>query len=352
MAPFRRWQLRERTPQRLEVAYSISFLFFLFVVGTFGYRYLEDWTLIDGLYMSFITLTTIGFSEVDELSDAGRIFTMVIGIIGIGSVGVVTYRWARLLVAGTLIRNRRRMHQIKRMKNHYIICGYGRVGKEVTRILFQAHKPLVVLDKDENITAQLNATGIHAVTGDAVHDATLLEAGITKAEGLIILLPDDAQSVYITLVAREKNPDLFILARASDAISRRRILQAGASQVILPVQVGAERIAQVILRPQVDQFMSQVLQAEDLGLGMEEIVIEEGAAVAGKTLSQVDFRNSWETMVVAIIKHFDQKMHFYPKPDDLVEVGDTLIVLGSIEMIEKLAQEGCKPQGKVSRKKS
>ncbi len=349
MSAARRWQLRDRTPQRLEVLTGILFLILWTIVGTLGYRFLEGWSFMDGLYMTFITLTTIGYTEVDELSYAGRIFTMIFGLVGIGSVGVVTYRWARVLVAGTMIRNRHRIHKIRLMTDHYIICGYGRVGRDVTSILLKADKSLVVLDRNEQVTEHLNANGILAVTGDAVQDSALLEAGIKHAKGLIILLPDDAQSVYVTLVARENNPELFILARASDAASRRRILQAGASQVISPVQVGAERMAQVILRPHVDQFMSQILQAEDLGLGMEQVVVEAGSVLAGKTLRQADFRESWETIVIAIIKKSDQQMHFYPRADDLIETGDTLIVLGSVDMIKRLVTEGCEPKGKDSR---
>ena len=337
----RRWQLRDRTPQRLEVTYGILFLVVWTLVGTLGYWIIEDWSLMDGLYMTFITLTTIGYTEVDDLSNAGRIFTMIFGIVGIGSVGLVTYRWARLLIAGTIIRKRRRMHRIRQMKDHYIICGYGRVGKDVTSLLRKANTPLVVLDRDNEITEYLNANGIYAVTGDAVQDESLLAAGIKHAKGLVILLPDDAQNVYVTLVARENNPEVFILARATDALSRRRILQAGASQVISPVQVGAQRMAQVILRPHVDQFMSQVLQAEDLGLGMEQIAVEEGSLLDGRTLRQVDFRQSWETIVIAIIKKSDGQMRFYPQPDDLIESGDTLIVLGDIKMIERVVSEGC-----------
>ncbi len=336
--------LRERLPKRIEVIYSILFLFLWMTIGTIGYSFLEQWSLMDGLYMSFITLTTIGYTEVHELSHKGRIFTIIFGLVGIGSVGVVTYRWARMLIAGTLIRNRRRIYRIRNMKDHYIICGYGRVGRDVTKSLLRAKKSLVVLDRDETLVKQLVYTGVNAVSGDAAHDSGLLAAGIENAKGLITLLPDDAQNVYVTLVAREKNPNLFILARASDAVNRRRILQAGASQVISPVQVGAERMAQVILRPHVDQFMSQVLQAEDLGLGMEQIVVEAGSILDGKKLGEADFRQSWETIVIAIIKKSDQKMHFYPRPDDLIEQGDILIVLGSIGMIERLAEEGCKPQ--------
>jgi voltage-gated potassium channel len=318
-------------------------------VGTAGYAVLEGWGLLDSLYMAFITLSTIGFTEVRELSNEGRIFTIFFASVGIGSLAFVATRWARLLVAGTLIRNRRRIYRIKHMRNHYIICGYGRVGKDVTDMLLGAGKSLVVLDNNENLVKHLTENGINAISGDATQDSALLSVGIKNATGLIILLPDDAQNVYATLVARENNPELFILARASDAVSRRRILQAGASKVVSPVQVGAERMVQVVLRPHVDQFMSYVLQADDLGLSMEQVLIEEGAPLAGKTLKEADFRRFWETIVIAIIKgDTDQDMHFYPGPDDLIEVGNILIVLGSIEMIGKLINEGCLPPKRAS----
>ncbi len=337
-----RRQLRDRIPQGREVFYSTLFLTLWMGVGTVGYAVLEGWGLLDSLYMAFITLSTIGFTEVQDLSNEGRIFTIIFASVGIGSLAFVAARWARLLVAGTLIRNRRRVYRIKHMQNHYIICGYGRVGKDVTDMLLGAGKSLVVLDKNEDLIKSLVENGINAISGDATQDSALLSVGIKNATGLITLLPDDAQNVYVTLVARENNPELFILARASDADSRRRILQAGASKVVSPVQVGAERMAQVVLRPHVDQFMSHILQADDLGLSMEQVLIEEGAPLAGKTLREADFRRFWETFVIAIIKgDTDQDRHFYPGPDDLIEAGNILIVLGSIEMIGKLINEGC-----------
>lgn len=337
-----RRQLRDRIPQGREVIYSTLFLTVWMGVGTVGYTVIEGWGLLDSLYMAFITLSTIGFTEVQDLSNEGRIFTIFFASVGIGSLAYVAGRWARLLVAGTLIRNRRRMYRIKHMQNHYIICGYGRVGKNVTDMLLGAGESLVVLDKNENLIKHLVESGINAISGDATQDSALLSVGIKNATGLITLLPDDAQNVYVTLVARENNPELFILARASDADSRRRILQAGASKVVSPVQVGAERMAQVVLRPHVDQFMSYVLQADDLGLSMEQVLIEEGAPLAGKTLKEADFRQYWETIVIAVIKgDTDQDRHFYPGPDHLIEAGNILIVLGSIEMIGKLINEGC-----------
>ncbi|MYF39816.1 MAG: potassium channel protein [Rhodothermaceae bacterium] len=344
-----RRQLRDRSPQRREITYSTLFLTAWMGVGTVGYAVLEGWGPLDSLYMAFITLTTIGFTEVRELSNAGRVFTILFATIGIGFLALVAARWTTLLVAGTLIRNRRRMFRIKNMRNHYIICGYGRVGKDVTDLLLRAGKSLVVLDKNEKLIKHLSENGINALSGDATHDSALLSVGIKNASALITLLPDDAQNVYVTLVARENNPELFILARASDASSRRRILQAGASKVVSPVQVGAERMAQVVLRPHVDQFMSYVLQADDLGLSMEQVLIEEGAVLAGKTLKEAEFRRNWETIVIDIDKgDTDQDMHFYTGPDALIEVGNILIVLGSIEMIGKLIKEGCLPRKRTS----
>ncbi|MYF63103.1 MAG: potassium channel protein [Rhodothermaceae bacterium] len=344
-----RWQLRDRIPQRREITYSTLFLTAWMGVGTVGYAVLEGWGLLDSLYMAFITLSTIGFTEVRELSSAGRVFTILFASIGIGFLAIVATRWTRLLVAGTLIRNRRRIHRIKNMRNHYIICGYGRVGKDVTELLLRAEKSLVVLDKNEKLVKHLSENGINALVGDATQDSALLSVGITNATALITLLPNDAQNVYVALVARENNPELFILARASDAASRRRILQAGATKVVSPVQVGAERMAQVVLRPHVDRFMSYVLQADDLGLSMEQVLIEEGAPLAGKTLREADFRGFWETIVIAIVKgDTDKDMHFYPGPDDLIEAGNILIVLGSIEMIGKLISEGCLPSKRTS----
>ena len=344
-----RRRLRDRTPQRREITYSTLFLTAWMGVGTVGYALLEGWGLLDSLYMAFITLSTIGFTEVRELSNAGRVFTIVFATIGIGFLAFVATRWTRLLVAGTLIRNRRRMYRIKHMRNHYIICGYGRVGKDVTDMLLGAGKSLVVLDKNENLVKHLTEIGIDAFTGDATQDSALLSVGIKNAIGLITLLPDDAQNVYVTLVARENNPELFILARASDAASRRHILQAGASKVVSPVQVGAQRMAQVVLRPHVDQFMSHVLQADDLGLSMEQVLIEEGAPLAGRSIEEADFRRLWETIVIAIVKgDTTQDTHFHPGPDAMIEVGNILIVFGSTEMIGKLMKEGCLPPKRTS----
>ena len=227
------------------------------------------------------------------------------------------------------------------MQDHYIICGYGRIGKRVAADLQAAGKPFVVLERDEELVTAMQEAGVPAMMGDAEDDETLRRAGIENAQGLITLLPVDSDNVFVTLVARELNPRLFILARTNSSKNRRKLLQAGAAQVVAPSDVGADRMAQVVLRPNVDRFMAQVMKTSDLGLMMEEVPIEPDAPLAGKTLAQARFRQQFEAIVITIIKGETGAMKFNPGPNDRIEAGDILIVLGSQEMIHRLEREGC-----------
>ncbi len=337
---------RNKTPEQREIIFGTLFLTCWLALGTLGYSVLEqEWSLIDAFYMTFITLTTIGFNEVHDLSTTGRLFTIVFAIVGIGCVAFVLARWATVLIAGSIIRERQRAWKIRRMQDHYIICGYGRVGADVTAALHDANKPLVVLELDDERVHQARNTDLTVVHGDATHDSVLRSAGIMRARGLITLLPEDSLNVYVTLVARELNPHLYILARANDPASRRRILQAGASQVVAPAHVGATRIAQVILRPHVDRFISRVLGVDDFGLVIEQVSVEAGSFLAGKTLNEARFRQHFEAIVTCIIKSPHSEMHFNPGPHDRIAAGDILIVIGSNQMIHRLVNLGCSPHG-------
>ena len=296
---------------------------------------------MEGLYMTFITLTTIGYGEVHGLSTAGRLFTILIAFIGIGCVAFVAARWARILIAGQIIRQRQLMRRIKKMRDHYIVCGYGRIGKHVADELHEAGKSIVVLEREKDLVRAMRDAGIAAVRGDATNEDTLLQAGITHARGLIALLPEDSENVFVTLMARELNPENFILARVTDIRNRRKLLQAGATQVVAPYSVGAIRMVQSILRPRVDRFMAHVLKADDVGLIMEEVRVEQGAFLAGKTLTEARFRQHFDTIVITIVKGSSEKMLFNPGPHDRIDAGDLLIVLGSQDMILRLERNGC-----------
>lgn len=340
---------------RQEVIAAILFLILLFFLGTLGYVLIEGWSWVDGFYMTFITLTTIGFTELNEgLSTAGRFFTVVIAFLGIGAVAFIATRSAQLFISNPRFRERRNARLITRMNDHYIICGYGRVGRRLAQDLERADKPFVVVDMADAETQELHEERIPYVQGDAREEETLMQAGIENAYGLLVTLPEDSANVFVTLTAREINPDLFVVARTNDHRNRGKLLTAGASKVIAPIEVGADRMAQVVVRPNVDRFMERVLQTGALGLQMEEVHVQEDSALAGKSLAESDFRQQFDAIVIAIIDPKDDDsrqaqngavdesdMQFNPKATTRIEPGNILVVLGSQDMIERLRREGC-----------
>lgn len=343
---------REQAPQRTgtewrELFLSVFFLVMWLAVGTVTYSLMEHWSLLDGLYMSFITLTTIGYEETHELSDRGRVFTIFFAFIGIGIAAFGATRVAQQLISAHKIRQRRLARRIRQMKHHYIICGYGRIGRRVTYDLLAAGKDLVVLDRDPDKIRELHRAHLLCREGDATLEASLESVGIRHADGLITLLPEDALNVFVTLLARDMNPDLVIVARVTDENNRRRLIRAGASQVVAPANIGAIRMAQVILRPKVDEFLTHVLKADHAGLIMDEVTIEPESGLAGQTLASARFRQHFEAIVLAIIDAKSGEMHFNPGPRDPISPGDTLIVLGSQEMIDNLIQKGCSAHATV-----
>jgi len=332
--------VKEKPSEQREMIAAMVFLGVWMCVGTAGYRILEHWPLLDAFYMSFITLTTIGFSEIHALSAEGRIFTVVFAFVGIGVVAFTAARGAQLLVAGAIIRQRQRARKIRLMRNHYVICGFGRIGQDVTAALVRAGKPVVVVDLSKQRNHSAIDQGYLAVLGDATQESTLRSAGVEHACGLITLLPEDSLNVYVTLVGREINPELFILARAYDLASRKRLVRAGATQAVAPAHVGASRIVQVILKPFVDQFISNVLTVGDLELTIEQIRVTDDSYLAGKTLGELQFRDNFKAVVTCILKAPAMTMLFPPGPDDRIEAGDMLLVLASNEMLGQLSHLG------------
>ncbi len=328
-------------PENHGLLLATVFLTVWLAFGTVGYAALEEWPLMDALYMAFITLTTIGFGEIHTLSTAGRLFTIVFAFVGIGSVAYVAARWKRLLLASQLMRQRQRARRIRSMRDHFIMCGYGRIGRQVAADLLAADRTIVVLDTSVELTRELHEQGVPAIHGDATDEDILIAAGITRARGLITALPADSMNVFVTLVARELNGELFILARTNDERNRRKMLQAGATHVVAPSNVGALRMAQVILRPNVDRFLSHIMKANDLGLIMEEVRVEPGSFLAGKTLSEAKFRQHFDAIVVTVIRGADMEMRFNPGSQARIHGGDMLIVLGNHEMVARLEKEGC-----------
>lgn len=329
-------------PAQREVLVANGALLVLLLVGTLGYRLIEGWPWVDGFYMTFITLTTIGFGEVGELSVAGRFFTILIGVVGIGLVAFIAARSAQILLSTDTYRARVFRKRMTRMEDHYILCGYGRVGQHIAGELARDALPFVVVDCAQEAVDEARAEGVLAIHGDAEDERTLVDAGIARARGLVLTLPDDSANVFITLGARELRPELFILARTNDPRNRRKLEHAGASKVIAPDIIGADRMVQVILRPTVDAFMEEILNTGTLGLRLNEARIEPSSLLAGKTLAESRFRQAYDLIVVGVRRAGASEMRFNPPASLRLEAGDVLVVLGTEHRFALLQRDGCR----------
>lgn len=332
---------------RREVALGLTALALLAAVGTAGYVLIEGWRAMDAFYMTFITLATIGFGEVRPLSDVGRLFTVALATVGIGTFAYIATRTVQLLVTNAGFRQRAMQRRIDRMSGHYVVCGYGRLGKRMARDLTQAGRDVVVVDRRDDRAEELEAVGLLYIRDNAEEAETLVAAGLKRAAGLVLVLPNDAANVFVALTAREIRPDgppggLFVVARTNDASATPKLLRAGADKVISPIEIGADRMAQTILRPHVDRFVEQVLGVEAFDFDLEEATVERGALLDGRSLVDVDFRHRFNAVVVGVLEGATDEWRFNPDPTIPLRAGDTLVVLGPAEMIHRVRQEGCK----------
>jgi voltage-gated potassium channel len=322
--------------------FSIAALVTVIAFGTLGYAMIEDWQAFDALYMTIITLATVGFREVHELSPEGKIFTIVLIISGTGIIAYTLSSLIQFTLEGQLrkILGRKKLEsRIGKLRDHYIICGYGRIGHLICREFQSRPTPFVIVEQNPNHIERLEREGYMYVEGDATDDETLQAAGIEHAKGLITAVTSDTDNVYITLTARGLNPKLFILARAGEEGAEKKLMRAGASKVISPYTIGASRMAQAILRPSVVDFIELATASEHLALQIEEIRIAADSVLAGKNLIDSGIRQSMGIIIVGI-KESDGKMTFNPPPEKNIEPNSVLIILGerpAISQLEKIA---------------
>lgn len=327
--------------------FSIGSLVAIIALGTFGYSAIEGWQLFDSLYMTVITLATVGFKEVHELSDEGKLFTIVLIISGTGMIAYTLSSLLQFTLEGQLrkILGRKKLEsRINKLRDHYIICGFGRIGYLICREFQSRPLPFVVVENNSHLIERLDREGHLYVEGDATDDATLLSAGIEHAKGLITAVTSDTDNVYITLTARGLNPKLFILARAGEEGSEKKLMRAGASKVISPYTIGASRMAQAILRPSVVDFIEIATASENLELQIEEITIAADSELAGKSLVDSGVRQSMGIIIVGI-KQVDGQMTFNPPSHKIIEPHSVLIILGerqAISQLEAIARGGIK----------
>ena len=322
--------------------YSVSALVSIIALGTLGYATIEGWQAFDAFYMTIITLATVGFREVHELSPEGKVFTIVLIISGTGIIAYTLSSLIQFTLEGQLrkILGRKKLEsRIGKLRDHYIICGYGRIGHLICREFQSRPIPFVIVEQNPSHIERLEREGYLYVEGDATDDETLQAAGIEHAKGLITAVTSDTDNVYITLTARGLNPKLFILARAGEEGAEKKLMRAGASKVISPYTIGASRMAQAILRPSVVDFIELATASEHLELQIEEIRISANSVLAGKNLINSGIRQSMGIIIVGI-KESDGKMIFNPPPGKNIEPNSVLIILGerpAISQLEKIA---------------
>ena len=302
--------------------------------GTLGYMVIERWSWFDALYMTVITLATIGYGEVRPLSDAGRGFTIVLVILGLS---VVTYVISSLNQHffehwfGEVFWRSRVSSRIEKVSGHYILCGCGRVGHLVRREFEDAGVPFVVIESNPVHARRLAGEGVLVVEGDATEEKTLDQAGIVRAAGLVTTLPDDAGNVYVSMTARGMNPSLVIVARASDESIESKLRKAGANRIISPNAMGGRMMARALLMPEVMDFLQIATSRGNVDLQIEQFSVgaaEEGAVRAGTTVGRM--REMHRVAVIAIRKRTGDLFEM-PAPETLIENGDTLIVIGRPE---------------------
>jgi|CXWL01.1.fsa_nt_gi voltage-gated potassium channel len=308
------------------------------VVGTVGYIVIEGWPAFDALYMTVTTVTTVGYQEIHPLSPAGRAFTIVLIISGVGTLFYVLGNIARLLLEGELraIFGRYRTEEkMKTVKNHYIVCGYGRMGKRICKELRAKPLPFVVIDKNPEVIAALQREGGMAVEGDATQDEVLLRAGIERAKGVVSVVNTDTENLYIVLTARGLNKDLYIVARAGDEGSEHKLMRAGANRVSSPYHIGGMQMAQAVIRPAVMDFLELATQSEHLDLQMEELTVEQGSRFDGRTPCDCRLDEDRGLVLIAV-KRTTGHLEFNPGSKVLLAEGDKLIVLGQPESLKRL----------------
>ncbi len=327
-----------RVVQQLQI--SLGLLFLLLLAGMAGYRFIEGMGWFDALYMTVITLSTVGYGEVKPLSTGGKVFTVIIILMGVGIAAWVLRNVVEIIV-GEEVRHlwgRWKMERkVNRLEGHYIICGYGRMGRQVAREFARRGVPFVVVDSDPKVVEELREEGLPCVEGDATRDEVLESAGVRRAKGLVAVADTDADNVFIILTAKSLNPDLFVVARSETEEGEDKLRKAGADRVIAPYAIGGRRIAVAALRPAVCEFLDVVMHREEVAWEMEEFVVGRDSELEGRSLREADVRGRTGAIVLAI-KSPSGELFTNPSPDRVLRAGDVLIALGTPDQLERLGE--------------
>lgn len=315
---------------------AILVLILIIISGTSGFMFIEGWNIADSLYMTIITITTTGFEEVHQLSTEGEIFTLVLLMVSFGTVLYIGGTGVQILIESTFFRRKKMQKKIKQLKDHYIVCGFGRMGTHICNDLRQANVPFVVIENNPDNQDKLDELEYTYDIGDASSDDTLLRTGVKSAKGLVAVLSSDAENVFTTLSAKTLNPQIFVVARAIEDHTEPKLIKAGANRVVKPYELGGARMAEILLRPGVMDFIDVVAGHNKVDLQIEEIIVKKGSSMDKKTLANLPLRTDLNVIIVSIQNEEKGLFIYNPKGDTIVDEGNKLIAIGERANLEKL----------------
>lgn len=306
-------------------------------LGTAGFYLIEGWSILDSLYVSAQTVTTVGYGDLTPATRNGRIFSTIFMLVGVGVVLYALTATVQAIVQSELVETfgqRRQSRKMSKLRNHFIVCGAGRVGSHLVRGLLGSAETFIVIERDAQRVAELVDLGVTVLVRDATLEESLNEAGVKHARGLAACLPDDADNVYVVLTARDLNPELHIVARAVEEQAEAKLIRAGANRVVAPTIIGGHRMAMALTKPAVDDFLGSIT-ANKLELAFEQLEIEPSSVLAGQKLSETNIRSGLDIVIVSI-RRSDGQIFFNPSGEATIESGDILIAIGHAESLMKL----------------
>jgi len=313
----------------------------LAVVGSIGFYIIggDQWSWIDSLYMTIITLSTVGYGEVHTLTGAGKIWSILIIIFGVSGIGALIRTLNEEFIQLELFRKNTMMKTISKLKNHYVICGYGRMGAVIAKELQEKNLEFVIIENNEQKVEIIRSKGLFCVNGDATSEETLQDARVDKAVGVAVVLDTDQDNLFVTMSMKTTNPDLFILSRCAKEDNQSKLIRAGANKVVNPYTAGGHRMAEILSKPQVEDSISVVSpKHSDLNLTLDEISLKDLNQYDGVLIKDSNIREEFDVMIVGIIKETGESI-INPAPDTILSNKYTILLMGESDKMDRFKAE-------------
>ena len=308
----------------------VVYFILLLTIGSAGFYFIggEKWSLIDSLYMTVITLSTVGYGEVHKLDDLAKVWSILLIIFGVTGIGALLRTINEEFIQSKLFWNKKMIKNISKLKNHYIICGYGRMGAVIARELDEKNQKFLIIENNEQKVEIIRSKGMLCINGDATSDEILQNAQIDKAAGVAVVLDTDQENLFVTMTIKTTNPDIFLLSRCAKEYNESKLLRAGANKVINPYKAGGHRMAEMLSKPQVEDSISVVSPKHaDLNLTLDEISLKNCKEYDNVTINDSKIRENYDVNIVGIIKDNGESI-INPEPDTLLNTNDIILLIG------------------------